>query len=143
MSAQGESLFDQIGGDALRAVIEDFYERVFADVMIGFLFLGKDRQRLIDKEWEFAAAMLGGPVKYTGKPMRAAHARSPILGGHFERRRQILEDVLAEHDVAQAVRDKWIEHTNALRSQVTGDRGSECDHDVAAKRLSILPSDDE
>ncbi len=132
------TLFDQIGGDALRAVIEDFYDRIFADIMIGFLFHGKDRQRLVDKEWEFAARMLGADVKYTGKPIRKAHARSPILGGHFERRLQLLKDVLADHNVAQPVRDKWIEHTLALRAQVTGDKGSECDHDVSAKRLVQL-----
>ncbi len=124
------SLFDQIGGDALRAVIEDFYERVFADIMIGFLFIGKDKQRLIDKEWEFTAQLLDGEVKYTGKPMREAHAKSPILGGHFERRLQILKNVMADHDVPAPVRERWIEHTLSLRAQVTADKGSECDHDL-------------
>ena len=129
------TLFDRIGGDALRAVIEDFYRRIFADAMIGFLFHGKDRQRLIDKEWEFTARLLGAPVAYTGRPIRRAHAASPILGGHFERRLQILRDVLAAHDVDPEGRKVWIDHTVALRDQVTGDRGSECDHDVAAGRL--------
>lgn len=124
-----ERLFDRIGGEALRAVIADFYGRLFHDPMIGFLFIGKDRKRLIDKEWEFTARLLGGGVKYTGRPMRAAHARSPILGGHFERRLQILRDTLADHDVDPEVQATWIEHTLALRPQVTGDRGSECDHD--------------
>jgi hemoglobin len=132
------ALYDKIGGDALRAVIVDFYDRIFDDVMIGFLFHGKDRQRLIDKEWEFAANMLGADVAYTGKPIRAAHAKSPILGGHFERRLQLLKNVFADHDVDADVRAKWIEHTLALRPQVTGDKGSECDHDVSAKRLSLV-----
>jgi hemoglobin len=123
------SLFDQIGGDKLRQVIADFYSRIFHDVMIGFLFAGKDRARLIDKEWEFTAKLLGADVAYTGKPIRAAHARSPILGGHFERRLQILRETLADHDVAPEVQQRWIDHTLALRSQVTGDAGSECDHD--------------
>ena len=129
-------LFDKIGGEALRAVITDFYDRIFPDVMIGFLFHGKDKQRLIDKEWEFTANMLGADVKYTGKPIRAAHAASPILGGHFERRLQLLKNVLADHDIDSEVREAWIGHTVALRAQVTGDKGSECDHDVSAKRLS-------
>lgn len=129
------SLLDDIGGDELRAVIEDFYDRVFDDVMIGFLFIGKSKQRLIDKEWEFTAQLLGGDVKYTGRPMREAHARSPILGGHFERRLQILRETLADHDVPEPVRRRWIDHTLALRGQVTGDKGSECDHDLSADRL--------
>lgn len=128
------SLYDQIGGDKLREVIADFYTRLFHDLMIGFMFAGKDRARLVQKEWEFTANLLGGDVKYTGRPIRAAHAATPILGGHFERRLQILRETLADHDVAPDVQARWIEHTLALRPQVTGDVGSECNHDVDARR---------
>ena len=90
MTGEGR-LFDRIGGPALRRVLEDFYDRVFADTMIGFLFAGKNKQRLVQKEWEMAARMLGADeVAYTGRSIPEAHARSPILGGHFERRLQIL-----------------------------------------------------
>ena len=126
-------LFDQIGETKLRAVITDFYSRVFGDVMIGFLFEGKDRQRLIDKEYEFTAHFLGADVKYTGRPMRTAHAQSPIFGGHFERRLQILRETLRDHAVDPGVAQAWIDHTLALRSQITADKGSEC------KTTSVLP----
>jgi hemoglobin len=128
-------LYDKIGGDALRAVITDFYDRVFSDVMIGFLFAGKDRQRLIDKEWEFTAHFLGADVAYTGRPIRQAHARSPILGGHFERRLRILEETMDDHGVDPEVRAAWVGHTRSLRPQVTADKGSECDHDLSEMRL--------
>ena len=128
--------FDKVGGDRLREVIVDFYDRIFADIMIGFLFHGKDRQRLIDMEWEFTARLLGADVPYTGRPMRAAHAKSPILGGHFERRLQILKDTLADHDIDPDVRECWIGHTLSLRAQVTADTGSECDHELSNQRLT-------
>jgi hemoglobin len=128
-------LFDRIGADALRAVLTDFYDRVFSDVMIGFLFAGKNKERLIQKEWEFTAGFLGADVAYTGRPMREAHARSPILGGHFERRLKILEDTLADHGVDPQVREAWVRHTRSLRPQVTADKGSECDHDLGQRRL--------
>ena len=51
-------LYQRIGGDELRRVIEDFYGRVFADPMIGFLFAGKNKERLIHKEWELVAGLL-------------------------------------------------------------------------------------
>jgi len=134
------ALFDQIGGDLLRAVISDFYERVFRDVMIGFMFAGKNKQHLIDREWEFAANFLGAPgVTYTGRPLRAAHAQHTIFGGHFERRLQILRETMADHHVAPAVRDAWIEHTNALRAQITRDQGSECKDTGEAER-AIAPA---
>jgi len=140
------TLFEQIGGDRLRAVLDDFYDRVMADVMIGFLFFGKDKQRLVDKEWEFAARLLGADVPYTGKGIRAAHARSPILGGHFERRLQLLRETLADHDVPDEVCRAWLGHTERLRHLVTSNRGSECVHEgtgspSAGKRLPIVDSE--
>lgn len=128
------TLYDKIGPDALRAVIVDFYDRVFRDVMIGFLFIGKDRQRLIDKEIELTARFLGADIRYTGRPIRAAHARSPIMGGHFDRRLKILEETLADHEVAPEVRDAWLGHNLALRAQVTEDARSEC-NDIRAARF--------
>lgn len=119
-------VFDKIGAEKLRAVITDFYSRVFGDVMIGFMFEGKNRQTLIDREYEFTANFLGGDVKYTGRSMRNAHASTPIFGGHFERRLQILRETLRDNAVDPEVQQVWIDHTLALRAQVTSDKGSEC-----------------
>ena len=130
------TLFERLGGDALRAVLTDFYRHVFDDVMIGFMFAGKDRARLIDKEWELAARMLGADIRYSGKSMPDAHARVPITGGHFDRRTQILRETLAAHAVAQDIQEAWLGHVEALRAQITADRGSECDHDAAAARTT-------
>lgn len=134
------TLFDKIGGDALRAVITEFYRRVFDDVMIGFMFQGKDARHLIDREWELAASLLGAPgVTYTGRPMRTAHAQHTIFGGHFERRLQILRETMRDHGVAQAVQDAWIAHTQSLRSQITRDQGSECrDTASAGPKLAVV-----
>ena len=131
-------LFSKIGEAKLRAVITDFYSRVFGDVIIGFLFEGKSRQHLIDREYEFTASFLGGDVKYTGRPMRTAHAASPIFGGHFERRLQILRETLRDNAVDPEVQQAWIDHTLALRAQITRDQGSECkDTSVVGPKLAI------
>jgi hemoglobin len=139
MIDRGPELYAKIGGDKLREVITDFYARVFPDVMIGFMFAGKDKQRLIDKEWELAATFLGAPdVKYTGRPIRTAHANVAIFGGQFERRLQILRETMRDHHVDPDVQRVWIEHTQALRSQVTRDQGSECkDTSVVAPKLAV------
>ena len=134
-------VFSRIGEVKLRAVITEFYARVFPDVMIGFLFQGKDRARLIEKEYEFTARLLGADVPYTGRPMRAAHAQSPIFGGHFERRLQILRETMRDLDVDAEVARVWIDHSLALRPQITRDRGSECKDTTvtAAKRAIAVP----
>ena len=126
-------LYGRIGGDALRDVLHEFYDRMFDDVMIGFLFHGKDKARLIDKEWEFTARLLGHDVEYTGRSMPDAHRRSPILGGHFERRLQLLREVLEDHAVDAEVRRVWLEHTLRLRETITKDRGSDCNHDTTSE----------
>ncbi|HEY0194919.1 MAG TPA: group 1 truncated hemoglobin [Kofleriaceae bacterium] len=138
---KSSELFDRIGATALRAVITDFYDRLFPDVMIGFMFQGKDRQHLIEREYEFTAALLGAPgVTYAGRPMRAAHAGHTIFGGHFERRLQILRETLRDHHVDPTVQTAWLDHQLALRSQITRDKGSECkDTSAAAPKLAIAP----
>lgn len=137
------TLFDRIGGDALRAVLTDFYGRVFGDAMIGFMFRGKDRRHLIDREYELTAALLGAPgVTYTGRPMRAAHAAHTIFGGQFERRLQILRETLRDHAVDPEVQRAWIDHQLALRAQITRDRGSECDDTAAAPGPAGAPPGD-
>jgi len=113
-----EPLLSRIGGETLRAVIADFYDRVFADVMIGYMFEGRDKQRLIDKEWELTARFLGGEDRYTGKPIREAHAPLKIFVGQFDRRLQILKNTLRDHQVDPAVAEAWIDHQIALRDQV-------------------------
>ncbi len=139
---KSSELFDKIGGDALRAVITDFYARIFDDVMIGFMFQGRDRAHLIEREWELVAALLGAPgVTYTGRPMKAAHAQHTIFGGHFERRLQILRETMRDHAVDPAVQQAWIDHTQALRAQVTRDKGSECKDTGEANRERPLPLD--
>ena len=137
------ALFDRVGGDALRAALADFYDRVFADVMIGFMFRGKDKQRLIDKEWELAAALLGAPVKYSGRPMRVAHAQHTIFGGHFERRLQILRETLRDHAIDADVVAAMIDHAQSLRDQITRDRGSECKDTGESDKLAVaVPAPD-
>jgi hemoglobin len=112
------TVFDRIGAAPLRAVLTDFYDRVFADIMIGYMFARADKQRLIDKEYELTARLLGAADRYTGKPMREAHAPHKIFGGQFDRRLQLLKNTLRDHAVDAEVVAAWIEHQEALRDQI-------------------------
>lgn len=114
------TLFERIGADALRAVIVDFYDRIFRDVMIGYMFEGKDRPRLVDKEYELTARFLGGGGTYSGKGMREAHAELHIFGGHFDRRLQLLRNTLRDHAIDPEVGAAWVAHHEGMRDQVVG-----------------------
>jgi truncated hemoglobin YjbI len=113
------SLFDEIGGeDGLRRVLRSLYDRLFDAVMVGFLFAGKDKAKLIEHQLWFTARFLGGPSRYEGRSLPDAHADVPILTGHFDRRHHILREVLEEHRVPQAVRDEWLRVDQSLRHAV-------------------------
>lgn len=123
----GRSLFDQLGGEpVLRAVIDTFVESVYADVMIGFHFRDFAKDRLKLHEYQFTARALGADVPYEGRPMREAHARHPILGGQFSRRKVLLRDALVAHGAPVAVIEALMAHTEKLRAVVTTQPGATC-----------------
>ena len=120
------------GSDGIRQFIQTFYDQMFDDVMIGFFFRNADKQRLVEKEVELVCRMLGHTVRYTGKPIRAAHAKHPIMGGHFERRWTLLKGAMSHHGVPLQVQQAIEDHTRKLRPQVTSQAGSQCDHEEFA-----------
>ena len=121
------TLFEQLGGEpVLRTIIARFVDRMFDDSMIGFFFRKADRQRVKDKEYELAAQHLGAPIEYTGRPLQAAHAAHPIMGGQFARRLELLRQTLEEAGAQPAVIQHWIAYTESLRAQVTRDASGEC-----------------
>jgi hemoglobin len=128
------TLYEELGGESvLRRIIERFVDRLFDDVMIGYLFRAADRARVKEKEFEHAAEHLGAPIAYTGRPVAAAHAPHKIRGGQFMRRVQILKETLAEFGVPATVAEHWVSHTLGLRALVTADEGGVCDPSPAGR----------
>jgi hemoglobin len=130
------TLFDKLGGETrLRAIIDTFIDRVFADRMIGFFFRNADRRRIKEFEYQLAARFLGADVEYRGRPLGKAHANHPIMGGHFARRRQILSETLDFHGVHPEIKAALLRHTDALRDQITPESGSGCDPNAVRDRV--------
>ena len=136
MSEPARTMFDELGADQLRRIIDVFVDRVFDDLMIGYLFRDASRARIKEMEYQHAARLLGGPVRYEGRPLREAHAAHPIFAGHFNRRREILRLTLVEHGVPPAIVEHWIAQTEALRAQITRDSDGRCEPEAVepAKR---------
>lgn len=137
LPAPQENLFCQLGGEAkLRQIIDVFIDRVFADRMIGFFFAKADRQRIKEMEYQHAAQFLGAGIEYQGRPLDRAHAKHPIMGGHFARRRQILKETLEEFQAPPPVVQALLAHTDQLRSLITAQTGSGCDP-IAARNSAL------
>lgn len=116
---------DRAGGpDAVRALIADFVGRISRDFVIGFLFAGKDLERIVRHETELALLQLGGGGAYTGRPIGAVHRALPINRGHFRRRLAFLRTVAREHGVPEDVIERWIDHNQRLEPVVVD--GTDC-----------------
>ena len=125
--AMPKSLYEELGGeDKLRAIIDDFVDRVFEDTMIGFFFRSVSKKRVQTFEFQLAAEFLGAPIQYGGRSLRDAHRKHKIMGGQFARRTQILKETMAAHKVSPKIQKIWLDHTESLRGEITGDRDHEC-----------------
>ena len=133
---KAQSLFEQLGGESkLREIIDAFIDRVFEDRMIGFFFHNANRARIKEMEYQLIANFLGADIEYKGKPLRQAHAKHPIMGGQFARRRQILKETLETYRVPELIKEAWLQHTDSLRPLITAQKGSDCDPIAARQEL--------
>jgi hemoglobin len=111
--------YEAIGGEAaVRAVLQALYDQLFVDPMIGFLFQGKDKAHIVEQQLAFTCRFLGGPQRYTGKPLPEAHAALPMLPGHFDRRQRLLRLALERHGVPEDVQRAWLGIDESLRGSV-------------------------
>ena len=76
------SLFEQLGGEpTLRAIVDDFVDRCFDDMMIGFLFTRAERSRI--KKLRIRAR--GKSSRGTDRVQRPRAGRSSRTASHFRR----------------------------------------------------------
>ncbi len=94
------------------------------DFIIGWLFEGRDLERIVMHEVGFAAAHLGGPRAYQGRPLPQAHGSLPINRGMFHRRLALLERVLEDHGASAAIIGRWLAHDAKLEAVITD--GTDC-----------------
>lgn len=116
---------ERVGGAGeVRHLMARFVERVAGDFIVGFLFEGRDLERIATHEAELAIAHLGGAGVYNGRPIGQVHRPLRINRGHFRRRLAILRTVLGEAQVDPEIIQRWVAHDAALEPVVTD--GTEC-----------------
>jgi hemoglobin len=113
---------DKIGGlQGLNHIMTDFYKRIFDDPMIAYLFQGQNQQKLIDREVEWTARLLGETeIEYQGQSLKRAHSKHPIRRGHFFRRHQLLIQTLKQHQVPHEIQEVWLAHSLSLIHVILG-----------------------
>lgn len=101
VQAKGASLYQNLGGKkAIVAVVDEFVGRVAADQRINAFFattaadpkrLASFKRKLVDQICQAS----GGPCKYKGKNMKAAHAGMGVNDANFN---ALVEDLVGALD---------------------------------------------
>jgi hemoglobin len=122
-AAQG-SLYDRLGGKtAIVAVVDDFVGNCAGDKRINAFFaataadsarLAKFKDNLVNQICEAA----GGPCKYTGKDMKAAHQGMGISSADFDALVEDLVKSLDKFKVAKADKDALLGVLGPMKPQI-------------------------
>lgn len=94
------TLYDRLGGnDGIRAVVDEFYDRLLADEELGPFFEEANMEKLRETQTAFLCEAAGGPERYDAEPVREAHLHVPFTPAHIQRAIDILSQTLADFDV--------------------------------------------
>ena len=101
----------RLGGfSQLIIILDEFYTRLLSDILVGYIFKPFDRQKLITDQAEFVNRSLGGPHRdYEPRNLKQIHQPLKITSGHFDRRHQILKDVLDQFEVENDIKKMWLD----------------------------------
>jgi hemoglobin len=115
------SLFYSIGGaNAVRGLVDRFYANVLSDQELKPYFDGVEMNKLRRMQFDFFSAALGGPVRYTGRPINHAHHGMHISREHFQAFVEHLFETLKEYSLNDSDRFAIIARINTYADDVIG-----------------------
>jgi methyl-accepting chemotaxis protein len=118
-AAVADSLYQSIGGHAaLSATVDELYLRILTDSTLRTYFARVDFTVMKTHMVAFLAQALGGPARYQGRSMRAAHARIPISRALFDRVAQHLEGALESQDVTPQLIQEVLAVVSPLAAEI-------------------------
>ncbi|MEM6278410.1 MAG: group 1 truncated hemoglobin [Verrucomicrobiota bacterium] len=116
------SLYDRIGGaETISQLVDSFYEKVLSDTELKHYFKSASMDKLLAMQKEFFSAATGGPLTYSGKPLREVHRHMSISKRQFARFTEHLIDTLKEIGVEEEASYEIISHVNLYADEITND----------------------
>lgn len=117
--APNRALWAALGeGVRLRAMLEDFYARVFADARLRPFFEGVTQERVVDKQYSFLREVFTGERCYFGDRPRNAHHWMVISDELFDYREELMTRVMREHGLAEEHVQAWRAVHEVFRKQI-------------------------
>lgn len=116
---RANSLYQKLGGQAaINAAVDLFYTKVLVDDRVKHFFDDVNMKRQHNQQKAFLAAALGGPVAWTGKDMRTAHASLDLNDTHFDAIAEHLQATLVELKVPKELIDQVMGIVASTRDDV-------------------------
>ena len=113
------TLYKRLGGrDGIRAVVDDFYDRLVADEEVGPFFEGSNMELLRRTQTDFLCEAAGGPETYDAAPIREAHRHVPFTPAHIQRAVELLEESLDAFDVPEEDAETVVEAVAAYEADL-------------------------
>jgi hypothetical protein len=96
-------------------------------------------QALIEaQQTDVIAQAMGGPSRYSGKMVVAAHMHVFITEEFFEARSQMLESALVEAGVPEALRVRWLKIDSAFKGRLVKGSVSECQGRYRTEPIGVI-----
>lgn len=113
------ALWHELGdGLRVRAVLEDFYERVYRDDRLAPFFHNVTLSRAIDKQYSFLRQLMTGERVYFGDRPRNAHHWMVISEELFDYRQALMQNRLEAHGLSDAQIARWTRLELHYRSDI-------------------------
>ena len=115
-----KELIASIGGaTVLLQILNQFYERMSKDVLIGYFFANQDLSHIALMQSQFLLKAAGISNEFNGKGPASAHLHlPPIYEGHFDRRLVILREVLQEQGLKPEQIEQWVQFEESFRKMI-------------------------
>jgi len=117
--AADDRLYQAWGGKSgIRAVMEDFFDRLKADARLAPFFRDTNRDNLVTQLTDQLCEKSGGPCVYEGAPMGPAHADLNIRKADFNALVEVLQQSMDAKGIPFAAQNRMLARLAPLHREI-------------------------
>ena len=109
-------------GRKVRAILEDFYQQVYADALLAPFFTGSTITRAIEKQYSFLQQLMTGERCYFGDRPRNAHHWMVITDEIYDYRQALMHRTQLAHGLSECQMARWARLENHFRTDMVKDK---------------------
>ena len=119
---ENNSIYERIGGaDGISELVDEFYKKVTEDEVLKSYFAHACVGKLINMQKQFFTAATGGPMLYSGRPLKEVHKHLNISRYEFDRYVNHLVTTLKERGISEEDGREVVAKINIYADDITND----------------------